>query len=117
MNLTVQQLRKIIEDHEERILRLENSANVTKSIVAKKGSIKSQEESDFVGPTGGVKFLISKGFFNQRRIFAEVKKELQSNNYNHSRQSINAALGVLSKRNGPLVTLKEGKRKEYADRK
>ena len=112
-----EKLKKILEDHEKRILRLEKTINKPRTEVTKEKVEKNQKQNYYSAPTGGVRFLVSNGFFKQRRIFTEVKKELQSNNYNHSRQSINRTLNSLSKHDGPLVALKEGKLKEYADRK
>lgn len=97
---------------EERVLVLERQ---TRGNISTRRVV--EEKDKYTGPTGGIKFLIDKGFFKEKRGLSTVRKKLQENGYNYSRQSINAALGRLSKQSGQLVALKEGKLKEYAERK
>src|SRR5206468_3043359 len=75
---------------------------------AKRKKPKAHRPSDtetFDGATGGVRFLISKGFFNSRRTFAEVEKAMQDNGYHYSKQAVQMPLGRLSTVGGPLVAL------------
>lgn len=74
-------------------------------------------QKDFSGATGGIRFLISKGFFKKKRDLTEARKELADNDYHYSRQAIHEALKLCSKSKGSLVTLKEGGRKLYVERK
>ena len=72
---------------------------------------------NFSGTKGGVLFLISKGYFNQRRSAPDVKVELSKNNYHYSIQVVQTALNRISKSKGELVAMKDGGKKVYVKRK
>jgi hypothetical protein len=72
---------------------------------------------EFKGATGGLRLLLSQGFFDQRRTFAETKAELEKNGYNYSRQAVQTPLTRLSNVGGPLVSLTGKGRNAYAKRK
>ena len=72
---------------------------------------------DFSGATGGLRLLLSKGFFDRRRFFSEIEAELQKQGYHYSKQAIQTPLNRLSKSGGPLVGLREKGKKVYAKRK
>ncbi len=97
---------------EERVSVLERQTrgNISRRVVAEK-------KDKYTGPTGGIKFLVNKRFFKEKRDLGMVRKELQKNNYHYSRQSVDAALKRLTRQNGPLVVLKEKGRKQYVERK
>jgi len=97
---------------EARIARLEGAVFVKK---AKPNPDKKAES--YSGATGGVRFLISKGFFKEKRKLGEVWDALTKNGYHWSRQAIDMALKGLSSRRGPLVLLKEGGRNVFVRRK
>lgn len=78
---------------------------------------KPKKEDSFSGPTGGLRFLISKNYFTKKRSLAEVKKEMEKNSYIYSDQAVQMALGRNSKVGGPLVSLKDGGKKAYVERK
>ena len=61
---------------------------------------------DFGGATGGLRLLMSKGFFDRRRFFSEIETELQKQGYHYSKQAIQTPLNRLSKSGGPLVGLR-----------
>lgn len=97
----------------ERIGRLENAVfNEQKTV-----KLLPKEDKNFHGATGGLRLLISKGFFNSKKTFAEIKKELASQDYHYSDQAIQTPLNNLSKSGGPLVGFREGGKKVYAKRK
>jgi hypothetical protein len=99
---------------EQRIARLEAA------VFSRKGKTKSAAEtkpSEFSGATGGVRFLISKGFFKKKKALAEIRTALSDHGYHYSAQSVHEALKRLTAQSGPLVSLKEGGRKVYAERK
>lgn len=74
--------------------------------------------TDFRGPTGGVRLLITKsGFFKQKRQLSDVVAELANRHYHYSLQAVHEALRRLSSAQGPLVSLREGGRKVYVERK
>jgi hypothetical protein len=72
---------------------------------------------DFRGPTGGVKKLISEGYFKQQRQFADIMSQLHKDGYLYRKQSFHNALTDMSKTGGPLVAIKQGTKKVYAERK
>lgn len=76
-----------------------------------------KKEKEFVGATGGIRFLISKGFLDTKRNLSDIRKVLEKNSYNYSIQAAQSALNRLSKPGGPLVSLKEGGKKVYVKRK
>ena len=69
------------------------------------------------GPTGGVRMLIAQGFFKSKRNLADSRAALEKSDYHYSAQAVDMALKRLSKRDGPLVSFKEGGKKLYAKRK
>lgn len=99
-------------------------ARITKLEVAVFGNKKRRKvipqkiiTKDFSGITGGIRFLISKGFFKTRKYLLEIRKDLVNNGYHSSIQAVQTALNRLSKSNGPLIAFKEGHKKVYAQRK
>ncbi len=72
---------------------------------------------DFKGATGGLRLLVSKGFFDRKRFFSEIETELQRQGYHYSKQAVQTPLNRLSKSGGLLVGLKEKGKKVYAKRK
>lgn len=80
-------------------------------------AVKGKNDEDYSGATGGIRLLISKGFFKQRRQFAEIKSTLQADGYLYSKQAFQNAVARLAKVGGPLTAIKQGKNKVYAERK
>lgn len=101
-----------LADHERRIVLVEGR---TLPAISKKPSVSAA--MDYSGPTGGVKYLISQGFLKEKRDLAAMRQQLTDEGYHYSRQAIHEALKTLSKPSGPLVSLKEGARKIYVERK
>lgn len=82
-----------------------------------KASAPASTES-FDGATGGVRFLISEGFFNTRRSFSDVENAMQDNGYHYSRQAVQMPLTRLSTgKTGPLVALQDKGKNVYVKRK
>lgn len=77
----------------------------------------NKEKQDFSGPAGGVRLLVSQGFFKVKRQLGEVRKALGKDDYHYGPQQVHTALNRLSKRDGPLVASKEGGKKVYVNRK
>jgi len=101
---------------EQRLARLEGAVFGAK----RKSTIKSKTEAkapDFSGATGGVRFLISKGVFKKKKTLADVRTSLADHEYHYSAQAIQMALSRLTPKDGPLVSLREGGRKVYVERK
>ena len=97
---------------EERLARLEE-ATFGKKVMRVGGAT----DTDFSGATGGVRFLITKQFFNEQKTLAEVRGALSKNGYHYSTQAVQMAASRLSKRNRPLAALIEEGRKVYVKRK
>jgi hypothetical protein len=98
----------------ERLEKLEKEIFSTKKQTLKVGNKKPQ---NFSGAKGGVLFLLSKKYFDQRRFAPDVKIELSKNNYNYSIQVVQTALNRIAKGKGELVAMKEGEKKIYVKRK
>jgi hypothetical protein len=71
----------------------------------------------FTGATGGLRFLVTKGFFDRKRTFREVNEALAGHGYHYSKQAVQTPLNSLSKAGSLLVSFREGGRKVYAKRK
>jgi hypothetical protein len=112
MSKEISRLLTQIADHERRIALLEGKAPTKAS--KKTAAFVS---GDYSGPTGGVRYLISRAFLKEKRDLAAMREQLASEGYHYSRQAIHEALKTLSKASGPLVSLKEGARKIYVERK
>ena len=76
-----------------------------------------RKSKHFSGITGGIRLLISRGFFKKKRTFREIKEELTQNGYYSSLQAIQTALNKLSGPKGLLVKIKERDKNYYAERK
>lgn len=102
-----------LEELRSRVEKLENAV-FAKSKDQKRGSA---QQTKFSGPTGGVRLLISKGYFRSKRRFADITAELKAQGYLYSRQAFQESLTRLARPGAPLVTIKEGGTKVYAERK
>jgi hypothetical protein len=100
-----------------RIEALERAVFGVRSKTGAKRESRGQSADSFKGATGGLRLLISKGFFDRRRKFSEIEGELNKQGYHYSKQAIQTPLNRLSKHNGPLVGLKQQGHKVYAKRK
>lgn len=105
---------KNIQDLTARIEKLERAV-----FGQEKGKHKAKDEKgqNFSGATGGLRLLISTGFFDRKRAFSEIEAELLKHRYHYSKQAIQTPLNRLSKTGGTLVGFKEKGKKVYAKRK
>jgi hypothetical protein len=94
-------------------------ARLEKSVLGRADGKKKNkaEMANYSGPTGGVRFLISKGLFKKKAGLAEVRAALAERDYHYSKQAVHESLKRLSGKGGPLVALKEGGKKYYVRRK
>lgn len=100
---------KTLSDLLRRVVNLERAVfGNRKTVIA---------DRNFTGATGGLRLLVSKGFFDRRRFFSEIEAELRKLGYHYSKQAIQTPLNRLSAPGGPLVSLKEKGKKVYAKRK
>ena len=109
----------ILQKIEKRLKRLEDAVfwRKGKIKVGSESKARQSKEAEFSGATGGVRFLISKGFFKEKQGFSEVRAALSKNGYHYSRQAVHGALNNLAVKGGSLVSLQEGGRKVYVERK
>jgi hypothetical protein len=102
---------------EQRLTRLE------KAVFGQKGESQGRpkstaKSSDFSGPTGGVRLLISQKFFKSERGLVDVRAALEKEGYRgYVDAVIQTALNRQSARNGPLATFKKDGKKLYVNRK
>lgn len=97
---------------EQRLARLEKAV-----FGNKKREDHKKPSKGFGGATGGVRFLISKGYFKKKRALAEIRSALAQHDYHYSAQAVHEALKRLIQKGGPLVSLREGGKKLYVNRK
>lgn len=97
---------------EQRLTRLEKAVFEGTDKPANKKPAKG-----FGGATGGVRFLISKSYFKKKRALAEIRSALEQHDYHYSAQAVHEALKRLIQKGGPLVSLREGGKKLYVNRK
>ncbi len=105
------------EDLVTRIEALEHAVFGARAKSSAKRTPRAPSADGFKGATGGLRLLITKGFFDRRRKFSEIEGELNKQGYHYSKQAIQTPLNCLSKQSGPLVGLKEQGHKVYAKRK
>lgn len=103
---------KIISDLVNRVEKLERAVFTD----AKTKNL-TKGKNDFSGATGGLRLLVTKGFFDKKRSFGEIKQGLADRGYHYSKQAVQTPLNALSKAGGLLVGLKEKGKKVYAKRK
>jgi len=82
-----------------------------------KPHVTSKKTDEFVGITGGVRFLNAHGFLDKKRSLSDIREELQKHGYHSSIQAVQTSLNRLSKTGGPLIAFKENGKKVYAKRK
>lgn len=99
--------RKIIK----RLERLE------KAVFGGEGKPSEAAVKGFTGLKGGLRFLISRGFFKAKKSLSACREELQKHGYQYSAAAIQTTLNRLSKRTGPLAAFREGGKKVYVKRK
>lgn len=101
----------ILQQIVNRIERLE------RTVFGGEGKIKRRVRENFTGPTGGVRLLVSEGFFKTKRSLSDVRSALAKKDYHYSAAAIQTALNRHSPRAGPLAALKEGGKKLYVKRR
>ena len=103
---------KVLKDLQSRVKALEDIV-----FTKRQKTVPKKDSGDFKGATGGIRLLLSKGFFDRKRTFGEINEALASHNYHYSRQAVQTPLNKLSKAGSLLVGFSEGGRKVYAKRK
>lgn len=99
----------------ERIAKLEEAifGSTKKTPLRKPISV----DKRFTGISGGIRFLVTRDFFNNKRSLSDIRDELGKYGYYSSIQAVQTALNRFSRPGGILVAFKEGGKKVYAKRK
>jgi hypothetical protein len=110
MTEKIDEIQKRIRDHEKRISELEKATFVEK--------VTPKKEQEFKGLSGGIQFLISKGFLDTPKSVKEIQEELRKEGYHYPYESIGKLLSVdfMSKRK-ILTRVKENNVWKYVIRK
>ena len=90
---------------------------IEKAIFGNPNKFPIRKKEELKGPAGGVRLLISRGFFRSKKFVKETREALKQNGYHYGVAQIQTAMNRLSKRNGPLVASKESGNKSYVDRR
>jgi hypothetical protein len=104
-------IKKILNNHEERIKSLEKqiSPRKVKKVLAQK---------NYTGLAGGIRFLIKNGFLNDLKSLNEIISELKREGYHYSNSGVSSTLSeTFIKSQRILNRVKEGKVWKYVIRK
>jgi hypothetical protein len=105
---------KTFKTIEKRLVRLEKAVFSEKT---GKSATRPATGKKLEGPSGGVRFLVSQGFFRSKRSLADVRAALAKNDYHYVAPVVQTALDRQSTRTGLLATFKEAGKKLYVNRK
>ena len=101
-----------IEDIDERLKKIEDM------FLSKNASEHSKVKDNFTGLSGGIRFLIKNGFFNEPKTLKEVIEELKREGYHRSMSGVASTLSVTFTANQKILTrIKEGTNWKYVIRK
>ena len=108
IEIELDEIKKILENHETRLAALENDPEKTKK----------STETAYSGLNGGINLLISEGFFGSLKPLAEVTEKLKEKGYHYGKGAVSKALAnYFMKRDRLLTRAKEGKFWKYVVRK
>lgn len=103
------EIKKMLEDHERRINKLEEKLPKHK---------KQESEKNYKGLSGGIKFLVDNNFLNEPKTANEIMAELKREGYHHSLASISKMLSVNYTKNKKILNrIKEERVWKYVLRK
>ena len=105
----IEKLKKTIQDHEDRISKLEKPFSEKKTEKPKK--------SNFTGVSGGIRLLINNGFLDTPKFVSEIVAEMKREGYYHDMPTVDSALRKSFLKNRTLQRIKEEKKWKYVIRK
>jgi hypothetical protein len=106
----IEEIEKAIKNFEERISKLE------KAVFEER--MKPKGKPEFKGLSGGIEYLISKGFLHAPKSVKEIQEELKKEAYHYPYNSINKLLSVdFMAKQKRLTRVKEGNVWKYVLRK
>lgn len=107
----MEEIKKTIEDHENRIKKLE-------AIIFSKKDVTKVSKKSYKGLAGGIRLLIDNGFLNEPKSVKEIMAELKREGYHHPIASLSKILSVNFTKNQKLLSrIKEDKCWKYVLRK
>ena len=107
----MEEIKKIIEEHEIRIRKLEELFSSKKEII-------KDVNKKYKGLAGGIRLLIDNGFFNTPKSLNEIINELKREGYHNSKAGIASTLSeTFTKSQKVLNRLQEDKVWKYVLRK
>lgn len=109
---TLEDLKIILQNHEERLNKLEGS-----NAKSEKSKINSTN-NNYSGLAGGIRMIIDNGFLKDPKSVNEIIAELKREGYHHSVAPVSKMLSVnFTKNQKRLNRIKEGKIYKYVVRK
>ena len=112
--MTNEEIEKILNDHEKRILGLEK---IQPKRAPSKMKEKDGKTKSYAGPKGGIILLLERGYLANKKTAADVHSALDAEGYVYVKDVVQTALNRLSNPKGPLVKIEEGGKKVYVQRK
>lgn len=105
-----QEIKRILEDHEERIKRLEGKKSSEKT--------KDIKTENFKGLAGGIRLLIKNNFLNKPKTLNEIMTELKREGYHYTKAGISSTLSETFMKNKKILNrFREDKSWKYVIRK
>lgn len=105
---------------EQKIAQIEERVNVLERAVFDRGDrfvAPSAGVRNKSGPTRAITELVANSYFSGKRTLGDVRAALEEKGYFYSAQAVDISLSRLSRRDGPLVSLRVAGRKVYAERR
>ena len=107
----LEKLKKIIQEHENRI------SNLEKQFLKKKPNPVKQEKSKYSGTSGGILLLIENGFLDNPKTANEIYEEMKREGYYNPKKNVDGTLRIVFVKNKTLQRIKDDKVWKYVTRK
>ena len=107
----IEKLKKIIEDHEDRISKLEKKLSTGKPVKPE------SKKSNYSGLSGGIRMLIDNKFLDAPKSASEVFEEMKREGRYDSKKNVDGTLRMVFVKNKILQRIKDDKLWKYVVRK
>ena len=97
MNLI--KIEQLLKNHEERLSALENKLEITKT-----NSVGENKSPDFSGLSGGIRYLITDGFFDSPRSLREIFDKLKENAYYYDKSAVQKTVAIYFMKRDKILT-------------
>ena len=115
--MELEEVQKMLLDHEKRISFLESGKQTSNTSKKQKGNV-SKSNNSYNGLAGGIRFLINEGFLNEPKSIPEIESELKREGYHYSSSGVASTLSeTFTKSQKVLNRIKDGKIWRYVIRK